>query len=115
MDCLDDRQGCPLDFPTHANGLCAILRHVRQVAIRHHLCALLLDGLEAATLFRSPKVETWVNSPSLIVLGIVPSPGKGSQWRNATGKTWGMPLVGIWSTGEPVVSSEDDEQDNSDI
>ena len=49
------------------------------------------------------------------VLGIVPSPGKGSQWRNATGKTREMPPVGIWSTGEPVVSSEDDEQDNNDV
>ena len=49
------------------------------------------------------------------MLGIILSPGKGSQWRNATGKTQGMPPVGIWSTGEPVVSSEDDKQDNSDI
>ena len=52
---------------------------------------------------------------SSFLLGIVPSPGKGSQWRNATGKTRGMPPVGIWSTGEPVVSSKDDEQDNNNV
>ena len=49
------------------------------------------------------------------MLGIVLSPRKGSQWQNATGKTRGMPPVGIWSTGEPIVSSEDDEQDSNDI
>ena len=33
----------------------------------------------------------------------------------ATGKTQGMPPVGIWSTGKSVVPSEDDEQDNNDV
>ena len=57
----------------------------------------------------------YLKSSILGLLGIIPSPGKGSQWWNATGKTWGMPPVGIWSTGKPIVSSEDDKQDNSDI
>ena len=55
-------------------------------------------GMEDRPISRSPED----------LLGIVPSPEKGCQWWNATGKTWGMPLVGIWSTGESVVSSRDD-------
>ena len=66
---------------------------------------LLTTGL---TPFQIPSMSLWV-------LGIVPSPGKGSQRQNATSRTRGMPLVGIRSTGKLITPSRNDEQDNRNI
>ena len=38
-------KGGPLDFPTHAKGLCVMYDRWRPSAISHHLCALPFDEL----------------------------------------------------------------------
>ena len=53
-----------------------------------------------------------LNFPGLLS-GIVPSPRKVSQQQTATGKTRGMPLVGIGTTGKFMKSPGDEEQWNN--